>query len=131
MKILMLVLAFSGILAAEQLAYWPFDPVSDPDRIAGFHRFTPGISGQALRSDGQTTHVIRPATRAPKLDGAFTIEAWVAMQTYPWTWCAIVNQETNHQRGYSFSIDPNGHFGLHLAVGGKWIESRSEKPLPL
>jgi hypothetical protein len=55
----------------------------------------------------------------------------VAIQTYPWTWCAIANQEKALKQGYIFAIDPNGHFGLHLAVNGKWVESRSSQPLPL
>jgi len=130
MKILVLSLVSTGLLTA-QVATWSWENIAAPDRLAGFHRFAPGIAGQALRSDGQTTHLIRPAAQAPRLDGAFTIEAWVAIQNYPWTWCALVNQEKNRQQGYSFSIDPNGHFGLHAAVGGQWIESRSEKPLPL
>ena len=130
MRTLILSLVLPGLLMA-QVASWSWESVNAPDRLEGLHRFAPGISGQALRSDGQTTHVIRPAAQAPRLAGPFTIEAWVALQTYPWTWCAILNQEKNRQQGYSFSIDPNGHFGLHVAVGGQWIESRSEKPLPL
>jgi hypothetical protein len=130
MKALVLAIALPGLLMA-QVASWSWERVDAPDRIAGFHRFAPGISGQALRSDGQTTHLIRPAAEAPRLNGSFSIEAWVAIQTYPWTWCAIVNQEKNRQKGYSFSIDPNGHFGLHVAVGGQWIESRSDQALPL
>ena len=130
MKALILPVAFSGLLTA-QVASWSWESVTTPDRLAGFHRFAPGISGRALRSDGQTTHLIRPAAQAPRLNGPFTIEAWVAIQAYPWTWCAIANQEKNRRQGFSFSIDPNGHFGLHVAAGGQWNESRSEKPLPL
>lgn len=131
MKLAIFACFMTASLACGQVAFWPFERDAPPDKVEGFYRFAPGITGQALRSDGQTTHIIRPAAQAPRMDGPFTIEAWVAIQTYPWTWCAIVNQEKKLQRGYSFSIDPNGHFGLHVAVGGKWIESRSEKPLPL
>lgn len=130
MKVFVVSIALAGALAA-QVASWSWESVAAPDRLEGFHRFAPGIAGQAVRFDGQTTHLIRPAAQAPRLNGAFTIEAWVAIQTYPWTWCAIVNQEKNKKQGYAVSIDPNGHFGLHVAVGGQWIESRSEKPLPL
>ncbi|MBN8730139.1 MAG: LamG domain-containing protein [Acidobacteria bacterium] len=131
MKFALFPLLLAGITSAAPVASWSFERIEASDQWQGFHRFSPGISGQSLRSDGQTTHLIRPAAQAPRLNGAFTIEAWVAIQTYPWTWCAIVNQEQNLRRGFSFSIDPNGHFGLHVAVAGKWIESRSEKPLPL
>jgi len=35
------------------------------------------------------------------------------------------------KRGYFFGIDPEGRFGLHLAVDGKWQESKSDVKLPL
>lgn len=96
--------------------------------MRGFYREVPGVTGKAVRFDGQTTHLVRPA---PRLEGPFTIEAWIGIQTYPWTWCAIANQEKDLKRGYYFAIDPNGHFGLHLSINGKWVESRSTEALPL
>ncbi len=116
---------------AQTPAVWSFESIEAGDSLRGLYRYLPGVSGQALRFDGQTTHVVRAAASAPRLDGPFTIQATVAIQTYPWTWCALVNQEKDLKLGYFFGIDPNGHFGLHLAVGGKWHESRSDAPLPL
>jgi hypothetical protein len=118
-------------LYAQEVNTWTFDADQPADTVRGFNRRVPGVEGQAMRFDGQTTHIIRPSAKAPRISGPFTVEAWVAIQTFPWTWCAIANQEKELKRGYYFAIDPNGHFGLHLAVNGKWIESRSEKPLPL
>ncbi len=117
--------------ACAQTATWSFEKLEPGDQLLGFSRYLPGVTGQALRSDGQTTHLVRPAAQAPQLTGPFTIEAWVAIQTYPWTWCAIANQEKALKRGYYFAIDPNGHFGLHLSVNGRWIESKSTQSLPL
>ena len=116
---------------AQTPAVWSFESIEAGDSLRGLYRYLPGVSGQALRFDGQTTHVVRAAASAPRLDGPFTIQATVAIQTYPWTWCALVNQEKDLKLGYFLGIDPNGHFGLHLAVGGKWHESRSDTPLPL
>ena len=110
---------------------WSFETIESGDRVLGFQRFLPGPAGRALRFDGMTTHLIRPSERVPRLDDGFTVEAWVAIQTYPWTWCAIANQEQSHQTGFLFGIDPTGHFGLNLAAGGRWRESRSTTPLPL
>ena len=90
-----------------------------------------GISGTGLRFDGQTTSVVRAAALAPRLGDSFTVEVWAAIQTYPWTWCALVNQEKDRQAGYLFGIDPEGYFGLQLAVGGAWVECRSDIRLPL
>ena len=113
------------------IASWSFDQGKDTDVIRGFHRFVPGIFGSGLRFDGQTTTVIRSASKAPRLGNAFSIEAWVAIKTYPWTWCAIINQEKDRKTGYFLGIDPEGRFGLHLTVDGKWQESRSDIKLPL
>ncbi|MCJ7589465.1 MAG: LamG domain-containing protein, partial [Candidatus Aminicenantes bacterium] len=85
----------------------------------------------ALRFDGQTTTVVRSAVKMPRLRGAFSVEAWVALQTYPWTWCAIINQEKDRQAGYFFGIDPEGRFGLHLATREGWQDCRSSVGLPL
>jgi hypothetical protein len=119
--------------AADQkpAASWSFERGKEGDEIRGFQKFVPGVAGNGLRFDGQTTAVIRGASKAPRLGGAFSIEAWVAVQTYPWTWCAVVNQEKDHQAGYFFGIDPEGRFGLQVAVDGQWRESRSTVKLPL
>jgi hypothetical protein len=113
------------------VASWSFDKGSGADEIRGFRKFVPGIAGQSLRFDGQTTSLVRAAARAPRLGDAFTVEAWAAIQTYPWTWCALVNQEKDHKAGYFFGIDPEGYFGLQLAVDGRWQECRSDVRLPL
>lgn len=120
-------------LAADRppVASWSFDKGGEADEIRGFRKFVPGIAGQGLRFDGQTTTVVRAASKAPRLRGGFSIEAWVAVQTYPWTWCAVVNQEKDRKAGYFFGIDPEGRFGLHVAVDGQWRESRSTVRLPL
>jgi len=119
--------------AADQppAAYWSFDRGKGTDEIRGFQKFVPGVAGNGLRFDGQTTTVVRGASKAPRLGGAFSIEAWVAIQTYPWTWCAVVNQEKDHKAGYFFGIDPEGRFGLQVAVDGRWQESHSTVKLPL
>lgn len=127
-----LVLVGLALEAGERpVASWSFDQGSSVDTISGFRKFVPGVAGNGLRFDGQTTVVVRNALKAPRLGNAFSIEAWVAVQTYPWTWCAVVNQEKDHKSGYFFGIDPEGYFGLHVAVDGQWRESRSTVRLPL
>ncbi len=132
LRVLILLLA-SAVLGAQRapVTGWSFDRGKDGDDIRGFHAFVPGVAGDALRFDGQTTTVIRKASRTGRLGPAFWVEAWVAIQEYPWTWCAIVNQEKGHKAGYFFGIDPDGRFGLHVAVAGRWQESQSDAKLPL
>lgn len=129
--------------AADKLpvARWSFDDNSETgtretagntfDKIDGFHRFVDGVIKNGLRFDGYSTTVIRSAAKAPQLHGDFTVQAWVALETYPWSWCAIINQEQNEQAGYYFAIDPEGRFGLHLAIDGKWQACSTQVKLPL
>ena len=129
--LMVLFVSLSAIADKSPAASWPFDQGKGPDRIQGYHKFVAGIAGTGLRFDGQTTSVVRAAAKAPRLGDTLTIEAWAAIQTYPWTWCALVNQEKDRKAGYFFGIDPEGYFGLQLAVDGKWREFRSEARLPL
>ncbi|MHC4343365.1 MAG: LamG domain-containing protein [Planctomycetota bacterium] len=122
------------------VAWWKFDEGSGrtgvdsisglQDTIKGNFRYIEGVSGSAIKSDGFTTRVIRKAADVPRLTDEFTVEAWIAPQAYPWNWCAIVNQEKEHQAGYFLGIDVIGHVGLHLAIDGKWYECTSEDTVP-
>ena len=127
----LLMLLACGAAGADQapVATWSFEP-GGADQVLGFQSPVPGVSGKGLRFDGQTTTVVRAAALAPRLPDSFSVEAWVAIQEYPWTWCAIVNQEKDHAADF-LGIDPEGHFGLQLAAGGAWQESRSDVGLPL
>jgi hypothetical protein len=130
--LILTALLANTLLAAEWLpiASWSFDGPGG-DGVRGFRKTVDGVAGQALRFDGQTTAVVRAAAKMPHLGGAFSVEAWVALQNYPWTWCAVVNQEKDRRAGYLFGIDPEGRFGLQLAVNGRWQECRSNAGLPL
>ncbi len=104
---LLVLLLASVPLGAQRApgANWSFEQGGDGDEIRGFHSFVPGVAGTGLRFDGQTTTVIRKAASMGRLGPAFWVEAWVAIQEYPWTWCAIANQERGHKAGYFFGID--------------------------
>jgi hypothetical protein len=110
-----------------------------------------GVSATALQFDGYTSSVTLPASQAPKVIEALTLEAWVAIGAYPWNWTPIVQQcddipeeqptgdgqETGGQvgskkeddRGYFLGIDGLGHPGLKVKVGDRWEELVSERCL--
>jgi hypothetical protein len=125
----------------KPVAWWKFDQAKGSvavdsvsgkeDSIRGYYEFADGVDGRCLRFDGYTTAVARQADGAPLLESAFTIEAWVAPQTYAWDWAAIVNQEKEHRAGFFFGLDVTGHIGLHLAINGKWVECNSTQSIPL
>jgi len=129
-------------IAAEKtpVAWWTFDEPSGSlvkdaatglaDSVQGHFKRIPGVRGSGLKCDGYTTRIVRNAKTAPVITGTFTVEAWVAPQSYPWNWCAVVNQEYEHQRGFFFGIDAEGRVGLHLAVKRQWRECVSEVKIP-
>jgi hypothetical protein len=122
------------------IGYWTFDAVTNNrtrdeatglmDHIEGNYKLVEGVKGNALKCDGFTTTIIRDVEEMPEIRGAFSIEAWVAPQAYPWNWCAIVNQEFEHQRGFFFGIDAEGRIGFHAAVARQWRECISEVKIP-
>ncbi len=123
------------------VAKWSFDEAASPathdsvsgndDKVEGFYKYVPGVTGTGLRFDGYTTHVIRTAQKAPPLADAFSVEAWVALNTLPWNWVPIVDDEQFRQVGYSFGIDAFGHLGLQVSVNGVWQALYSAAQLPL
>jgi hypothetical protein len=131
--VFIMLMVFCGTAAeGGLLSWWKFDEggaseVVDStgkieDRISGNFKYVEGVSGKAVRFDGFTTKAVRSANKVPKLGDSFTIEAWVALGAYPWNICPIVAQEKGRQKGYYFGVDSQGHVGLGLCVGGKWIE---------
>jgi hypothetical protein len=123
------------------VANWSFEETATPitrdvasgvdDKIEGFYRYVPGVAGTGLRFDGYTTQIIRTAKKAPQFADAFSVEAWVALNTLPWNWVPIVDHEQFQQVGYSFGIDAFGHLGLQASVNGVWQTLYSAAQLPL
>jgi hypothetical protein len=101
------------------------------DAIGGLFKRVNGVSGNGLRFDGETTVITRGYKDAPQTTQGVTVDAWVAVNTYPWNWVPIVEHRREEQAGYFFGIDCFGHIGLKVAVNGQWwsLVSKSEVPL--
>lgn len=137
--------AAAGTLLSAQnatpLARWRFDENRGPatqdsaggvaDRISGLYKFVPGVAGNALQFDGYTTYIQREWKQTPPITAGFTVEAWVALDAYPWNWVPIVDWERDMQAGYLFGIDAYGRIGLHAAVAGSWQVLSSNSKVPL
>ncbi|MGA2115851.1 MAG: LamG domain-containing protein [Bryobacteraceae bacterium] len=133
--------AFAQGQPVKPLAQWRFDESQGPtardsaggvaDSISGLYKFVRGVSGNALQFDGYTTYIQRQWKQAPPVAGGFTVEAWVALDAYPWNWVPIVDWERDFQAGYLFGIDAYGRIGLHLAVAGSWQVLSSNSKIPL
>ncbi|GAF90324.1 unnamed protein product, partial [marine sediment metagenome] len=67
------------------MAWWKFDEgkgktaldsvTQTKDAIMRTFWYMPGVSGTAVKFDGFTTHIVRKAADAPRLQDAFTFEA--------------------------------------------------------
>ncbi|MHC4474012.1 MAG: LamG-like jellyroll fold domain-containing protein [Planctomycetota bacterium] len=117
------------------VAWWKFDEQKEgsaadsvanmDDAIKGNLAYVEGASGSCGRFDGYTTYVIRQADAAPKLVDAFTIEAWIAPQTYSWNWTAIVDQAGDVAGEEPTVGEPMLMPGL---TGAKWNEPDFTNP---
>jgi hypothetical protein len=122
--------------AQEPVAWWPFDAIDQgtvadrasgrADRIEGRAELIGGPVGRALLFDGFTAVIDRPAAAAPRLDGDFAVESWVALGAYPWNWCPIVTQRRGDQAGYALSVGPRGQVRLEVRVAGGWQTCTSD-----
>lgn len=99
--------------------------------VGGYYKYVPGVVGTGLRFDGYTTSVKCKVQDAPKLSKAFSVQAWVALNTYPWNRVPVVDQGSASMAGYFFGIDPHGHLSLRVEINGAWqsVTSRAELPL--
>jgi len=122
------------------LALWSFEgetgtTVKDTmggtlDPISGNFRTVKGVSGQALKFDGYTTVVTRKGSEAPQLPSSFTLEAWVALAAYPWSWCPVLSHSTD-RAGYALEIGPDGDLAIKVFSGSAWRTCISRRKIPL
>ena len=100
------------------------------DEVRGHSRLQEGVHGNCMVLNEYDSEVIRPGENGSLINSkAFTVEAWIAPRSYPWNWAPIVMQR-DESAGFYFGIDGDGRLGLHLAVGGTWLECNSEMPFP-
>lgn len=111
-----------GVLDAAQ-------KVGDP--VLGPVEFVPGVCGQALKLDGFRSHIRRENHPPGKLLDGFTVEGWVALASYPWSWAPVVDCSSPALRGFFLGIGPEGHVRFRAAVGSDWQTVTSNTAIPL
>ncbi len=98
-----IILSSSALANPDNLvAWWKFDTERKDivkesiqgvsDSLYGYQKYVSGVSGKALLFDGYTSFIKKSASTGPAITEAFTVEAWIAFQAYPWNWVAIVDQ---------------------------------------
>ena len=114
--------------AAPPATQWSLGPAAASKAVHGNLRPAPGIHSQARVFDGLTAYVACPA---PSLAGSFTVEAWIALAAYPWTYCPIADHQSQHKLGWSLGIDAEGHLALQAALPDGWHQAVSQDRIPL
>jgi hypothetical protein len=66
----------------------------------------------------------------PALSSAFTIEAWIAIVAYPWSWCPVVSH-TENSAGYALEIGPDGELAMKVFSGSAWRTCISKNKISL
>jgi hypothetical protein len=169
-KILSKTLFLAGMLfpvmvaGQEPVAWWPFerlnahdteaDPATGADLPEGYYENPAGISGSCLKLDGYTTRLTREADAVPPLDEALSIECWIALQSLPWNWSAVVSQgllpgpdrgkpglttskDSRDKDGAQFldriflGVNAHGQPGFRLMLDGTTYACVAEKKIPL
>ena len=82
-----------------------------------------GVKGDAALLDGYTAFIeITDDELIPALEGAFSIEAWIALGAYPTHLCPLVDNkhdvDIGYHNGYSFNIDALGQLNFRVATRG-------------
>jgi hypothetical protein len=145
--VMLAVAAQCGAQAPVPVLSWHFDETSGDTaaeqmhhadgKLFGVYSHMNGITGSALRLDGESSGARVPSAAVPALSSGFTVEAWIAIDAYPWNWAPIVDQrkdgedERNETSGFFFGVDSLGHLGLQAEIGGEWEELTSAQQLPL
>ncbi len=100
--------------------------------LEGEYAYVPGVAGDGIRFDGYTTSMTTPWQDADEgLSNGFTVQAWVALNTYPWNRVPIVDQEIDDQQGFFFGLDAFGHLAFDASIDGQWQALTSTTTLPL
>ena len=108
------------------------EQVHDADgAISGVHLYRAGVQGTALWLDGETSGVLVKAAALPAAGSAMSVDAWIAIDAYPWNWAPIADQRERDNAGFFFGVDPFGHLGLQAEIGGHWQMLASTQTLPL
>ncbi len=123
------------------IEWWSFDKDTGRDvfdevgqkkgSINGNFEYVPGLIGKAIKLDGFRTYITRKINLSDNLEGAFAVESWVALASYPWSWAPVIDCTYPEGTGFFFGIDQVGHVGFKVAAGDSWYEATSMVKIPL
>ncbi|GAI26140.1 unnamed protein product, partial [marine sediment metagenome] len=103
------------------------------DVVSGAYvKVVTGVCGNSLLLDGNTGFIMREANKTPKLNGDFSVSAWIAPGAYPRHWCPVVDQGSSEGVGYFLGIDSTGHVKFMIRLkNGESYEVQTNESIPL
>ena len=104
--------------------------------LGKYYKQVKGVKGDAVLLDGYTAYIeISDEELIPVLNGAFSIEAWIALGAYPMNLCPLVDQHRDVADGYYnglfFGLDALGRLVLKVATNGRDEELIPAQIIPL
>ncbi len=99
--------------------------------VQGHAWLVAGVEGRALQLDGVAAHLLVPAARVPALDGAFTVEGWVALGAYPFNDAPLLQEQSTPQDGWFLGVGDRGQGVFQVAAGGRRLRVVSPARLGL
>jgi len=125
----------------DRICWWSFDENREnaaldqaqqkKDPVYGRFEYVPGVRGRAIKLDGFRTYIKRDQLDSTRLSGPFTVEAWIALASYPWSWAPVLDCSRPPSNGFFFGIDPTGRLGFRMAAGRGWYETATAEKVPL
>jgi len=126
--------------SGELISSWTFDAEDGrhsfdeikqkKDSIYGSFEYVPGVSGNAIKLDGFRTFIKRDRYDLSNLKSAFTVEAWIALASYPWSWAPVIDCSFERLKGFFFGIGPEGNVGFMTGAGNTWHELITDMSIP-
>jgi hypothetical protein len=102
------------------------------DHVQGsFFQLVPGVIGNAIQLDGNTSFIQRQIEKAPHFTGDFSAEAWIALGAFPTNWCPVIDHSRVMEKGFFLGINAQGQVGFKIKAGGKWWEVISDTRVAL
>ena len=125
------LLAGGSLGAQDSFAKWSFDQIErsstlegvsrQPDRIVGFYDPVAGIGSGAIQLDGYTSFLER-AKFGRDLPEQFTVNAWLALESYPWFRSPVFDLRRAEKDGVILGVARSGKLAMGLGQPATWVE---------
>lgn len=90
-----------------------------------------GVGGKGLKLDGFRSYVMHQDVPSYQFGGGFTVEGWVALAAYPWSWAPLIDCSQDSLFGFFLGVGPDGEAAFRYASGHSFHQLTSAAQIPL